>query len=206
MTHLFENLTRAQLQDLAADLSTEVGSEVKVSVKAINAALATLPDGGAAWLEARQTIPSKAPNSPADAMQPDAATIEPDKTPAASVQRVEGFTTKELEPDEQAVLAARDEPMRPALLKTPANPSSAQRFGGLPDDTPCLQLLCGPNSGLAALEIRQGDIVVAPSEDVARLFRRGVQHARLTLSDARALVASGKGGRFNRKNSPSEAV
>lgn len=199
MTHLFEDLTRAQLQDLAADLSTEVGGEVKASVKAINAALATLPDGGAVWLAERKlNSPSKAPTSPADATGDEAATDERPAAPKTSPQKVEGQIVED-------VKDLTDE-MRGVPVKAAPRPAEARRFAHLPDETPCLQLVSGPNSGLELLEIRQGDIVVAPGEDVARLFRRGVQHVKLTLGEARALVATGKGGRFNRKNSPSEEV
>jgi len=184
MTDL-KDLTTAQLQDLAADLSAEVGGEVKPSATAIRAALAKLPDS-AKWLAARVAGEAAAPT--ADVAQdnaPDAAAAPSSAPP----QRVEG-----IDPTEQL----------PRVSKPPQRPADkAERFAHLPPETKCLKLVGGPNQALMMLEIRSGDIIVSPSEEVAREFRRGVQHAKLSLAEARQHVAAGY-GRFSKKHSPAE--
>lgn len=196
------SLSRAELTELAQDLAVEVGQEVKASAKSVTAALAMLPDGGAGFL-ARRTLSALTPaddSAPATASSAsdEAAEVVADAEPSAEVkmpiQQTQGFKDGELD---EALL----------VLHTPTKQASKappKRWSHLPDATPCIQLVSGPNAALESLGLRRGDILVGPSKETARLFGRGAQSSRLTLAEARERVAQGD-GRFNARNSAPEA-
>lgn len=186
-------MTRAELRDLAADLSAELGHEVKASTRAISDALAS-PEGSA-WFAQR-----KGSADPAAPPKNEAQAIDPAEPPKPSAQRVEGFAHGELD-GEGMDAALRQTP----LLTKPATKRSGvigNPFSDLPDEVACIQLVGGPNAALSDLAVRRGDVIVSPSAEIISLFSRGVQHAHMTLGQARAQIATGK-GRFNRALAPS---
>lgn len=176
----------SKLKDVAADLSALIGAPVPATRAGVAAARAKLtPDEAATMGAAFAELDGEAGAVAAEAPAP----VEPGKAPASPAK-----------PSAQRVV-----PNTPAIAPKPTK-APVDPLAGFGDEGEVWQLLSGPNRALSALSVRQGDMVVRPSEEVKAAFR-GCQRAKLTIPAARALLSLGR-GRLNRKLSakPAEAV